>query len=176
MLLPQRKEFMKQNLASHVPLPSPDREALVSDLNAVLATTVDLNLQVKQAHWNIKGPQFFARHELFDKLAAPLHGAADTIAERASTLGGYAQGTVRLTALGSILPEYDLTARDGQQHIEALVARYTLYARQLRELSARAEALGDPVTVDVFTEILREAELSLWFLESHLQGSETSKH
>lgn len=162
---------MSQNVKTHVPLPALDREKLVHDLNSVLATTLDLNMQVKQAHWNIKGPQFFARHELFDKLAKPLREAADTIAERASTLGGYAQGTARLTSLGSALPEYDLAARDGGEHIEALVERFSAYAKELRKYSARAEDLGDPVTVDIFTEVLREAELSLWFLESHLQGS-----
>ncbi len=176
MIRPIRKDFMTQNVATHVPLPAAAREKLVNDLNSVLATTLDLNMQVKQAHWNIKGPQFFARHELFDKLAAPLRDAADTVAERASTLGGYAQGTARLTSLGSALPEYDLTARDGRQHIEALVDRFTTYATELRKYTARAEDLGDPVTVDVLTEVLREAELGLWFLESHLQGSDEEQY
>ena len=161
---------MTQIHPSRVSLPEDVREQLIADLNAVLAVTIDLNLQVKQAHWNIKGPQFFARHELFDKLADPLRAAADSLAERASTLGGYAQGTVRLAALGSKLPEYDLSAVNGFQHIEVLATRYATFAEDLRARIARAEQLGDPATADLYTTVLRETELSLWFLESHQHG------
>jgi starvation-inducible DNA-binding protein len=157
---------------SHLSLPDSKREHLINDLNTLLATTIDLEFQVKQAHWNTKGPQFFARHELFDKLAEPLRETADEIAERASTLGGYAQGTVRLTSLGSVLPEYDLTARNGKEHIQTLSARYGTFTDELRRFVKRANQLDDPVTADLYVETLRKAELGMWFLQNHLIGSE----
>lgn len=167
---------MTQRFPSKVALSEKVRGQLIDDLNSVLASTIDLSLQVKQAHWNIKGPQFFARHELFDKLNIPLREHADQLAERASTLGGYAQGTVRLTVLGSRLPEYDLAAISGREHIEALVSRFAVYCRDLRERITRAEDLGDPATTDLFTQVLRNAELSLWFLESHQLGVEGTRN
>ena len=109
---------MPTRFTSHVALPDETKVALVETLNVALATTIDLQSQLKQAHWNIKGPQFFARHELFDNVAVKLRDFADSIAERATTLGGYAQGTIRLSVEASKLPEYELRAVDGKQHIQ----------------------------------------------------------
>ena len=159
---------MPTRFPSHVALSDDTRQQLIESLNTALATVLDLQLQVKQAHWNIKGPQFFARHELFDKVAGRLRDSADDIAERAATLGGYAQGTVRLAASHSKLPEYELNAVDGKQHIRTLVERFASYTKLLRENIEDASKNGDPATEDLYTEALRTAELDMWFLESHL--------
>jgi starvation-inducible DNA-binding protein len=146
------------------------RRTLTARLNTVLATTVDLASQVKQAHWNIKGPQFFARHQLFDHLADHLRAASDSVAERAATLGATAFGTARQAAANSILPEYELSAVDGRQHIQELATRYGKLGELLRTAIDESEKVGDPVTVDLYTEILRQAELDTWFLESHMMS------
>lgn len=156
------------NFPSHVSLPEETRTALVELCNESLASTIDLHSQVKQAHWNIKGAQFFARHELFDALATKLLGWADTLAERGAVLGGYATGTIRLAAERSSLPEYDLNAVDGTTHIRALVDRYAVYTERARAAIAVCAKLDDPASEDLFTEILRGAELDMWFLESHI--------
>ncbi|MDC0710465.1 DNA starvation/stationary phase protection protein Dps [Stigmatella sp. ncwal1] len=155
---------------SHVNLPADAREDLIELLNKDLANAIDLHWQVKQAHWNIRGKHFISRHLLFDSLADHLRKQADSMAERAGTLGGYAEGTIRLAAKNSQLPEYDLQAVDGDAHLAALVDRFARYAASIREGIQRSEALEDPVTVDLLTQILSEVELDLWFLESHLQG------
>jgi starvation-inducible DNA-binding protein len=159
---------MNKTFPSHIALPEETKTSLVHTLNGALAMAIDLYLQVKQAHWNIKGPQFFARHQLFDELADKLRLAADAYAERASTLGGYAEGTLRLAAGRSDLPEYDLRAVDGRAHIQTLVQRYHSYTEYLRRAIDQSEERRDPATADLFTEALREAELGTWFLESHL--------
>lgn len=159
---------MATRFPSHVNLNDDVRAALIEHLNDTLATSIDLTYQVKQAHWNIKGPWFFARHELFDKLAGNLREWTDDIAERASTLGGYAKGTVRMAASGSELGEYDESVIDGKQHIRALVDRYTIFTRQLRDGISAAQDKEDVVTEDLLTEVARGAELDMWFLESHI--------
>ncbi len=146
------------------------RSHLIERSNQLLASLLDLHSQVKQAHWNIKGPQFFARHQLFDDLAAHLNAWADDVAERASTLGGYANGTVRLASSGSVLDEYDLEAVEGRRHLGALRDRYAKLGGVLRESIGEAARLEDPVSEDLFTEVLRGVELDLWFLESHLNN------
>ena len=155
---------------TRVDLDPNQRETLVAALNRGLATAMDLHSQVKQAHWNIKGPQFFARHELFDRLATRMIQHADAYAERASTLGGYANGTVRMAGAASAIPEYDLRITDGRAHIAALADRYGTYAKFLRAGIESAGKIGDPATEDLFTGFLREAELDLWFLESHMMS------
>jgi starvation-inducible DNA-binding protein len=159
---------MPTQFTNHISLPEETKATLIDTLNNVLATTSDLRSQVKQADWNIKGPQFVARHELFDGLAAKLVGYADAVAERAATLGGYAKGTVRQSAESSKLPEYDMRAVDGKHHMQALVDRYSVYTRMIRDAVREAAELGDPATEDLYTEVLRGTELDMWFLESHL--------
>lgn len=151
-------------------LDAESREKIVSLLNQRLADTFDLYSQTKQAHWNVKGPEFFALHELFDRLAAQLADDVDTIAERATALGGTARGTARQSAAASRLPEYPLDATASMQHVEALAVRYAALAATCRSAIDAASQLGDADTADLFTEISRGLDKSLWFLESHLQA------
>src|SRR6266403_187205 len=67
-------------------------------MNQRLADAVDLQMQMKQAHWNVKGPHFIGLHELFDKIAEEAEDYVDMIAERIVQLGGIAEGTVRISA------------------------------------------------------------------------------
>jgi len=154
---------------TNVSLKDDVRDSIVNQLNVVLATSVDLTSQIKQAHWNIKGPEFFARHELFDKLADRTRAVVDDVAERAATLGGYAEGTVRMAAEKSVLEPYDDKAVQGRRHVELLANRFGAYSALLRSSIAQLEG-KDVVTEDLYTEALRQAELDMWFLESHLNG------
>src|SRR5262249_59487315 len=89
-----------------IDLDAETREQVVALLNQQLADTFDLYSQTKQAHWNVKGAQFFQLHELFDKLAADTLVYVDDIAERVTTLGGTALGTARMSSAASRLPDY----------------------------------------------------------------------
>src|SRR5215813_9820944 len=77
-------------------------------LNQRLADSVDLQTQVKQAHWNVKGPDFIGLHKLFDEINEEVEDYVDEIAERVMQLGGSAAGTARVAAAKSTLPEYPL--------------------------------------------------------------------
>jgi starvation-inducible DNA-binding protein len=159
---------------SHINIPAEKRTQLIGMLNQHLADTLDLHAQVKQAHWNVKGMNFYQLHLLFDELATELQGFVDLVAERVTTLGGIAMGTVRIAANASVLPEYPLWAIDGKEHIEALVERYSQYASRVRTAIDDSDALGDKDTADLYTEISRAIDMRLWFLEAHLQSSDES--
>ena len=145
------------------------RGRMIELLNQQLAGTFDLYSQVKQAHWNVKGAQFFQLHELFDKLAEELQGYVDQIAERATALGGLALGTVRMSAANSQLPECDLDVTDSLPTVEALAERFAALAGSTRQAIEAAEGQSDADTADLFTEVSRGLDKSLWFLEAHLQ-------
>lgn len=165
----------KQHLyPTRIDLASETRKQVVEILNHALATTLDLKTQVKQAHWNVKGMDFYQLHELFDAIATELEGYVDTIAERITALGGYALGTARTAASQSILPEYPFEAVNGKDHINALADRFAPYAKLIRENIDRTNDLGDADTADLFTEISRTIDMRLWFLEAHLQGSDVT--
>lgn len=151
-------------------LPNDNRRDLIALLNQHLADTQDLYTQTKYAHWNVKGPSFIALHKLFDELAAVLAEAVDDIAERATALGGIAQGTTRQAANSSRLPEFPADTFKDMAVVEALAVRYADLAKSTREAIDKADELADKDSADLFTEISRELDKSLWFLESHIQA------
>lgn len=156
---------------TRIDIPEAARVELVALLNKTLAATVDLKTQVKQAHWNVKGWDFFQLHQLFDEIAGEIEEYSDTVAERITTLGGYAMGTVRAVAHDSFLPEYPFSALGSVDHLNALAERLASYAKHLRDAIARADELGDAGTADLFTEVSRAVDKRLWFIEAHLQGN-----
>jgi starvation-inducible DNA-binding protein len=155
--------------ATRIDLLEHDRHPVIELLNARLADTADLYSQLKQAHWNVKGPDFFQLHLLFDQLAAEIFPFIDLIAERATALGGTALGTVRMAATHSTLPEYPQDAKVGPAHLKALIDRYALLAATVRKAIDAAGEHHDLSTADVFTEISRVIDKQLWFLEAHAQ-------
>ncbi|APB33668.1 DNA starvation/stationary phase protection protein Dps [Gloeomargarita lithophora Alchichica-D10] len=151
-------------------LPTEVRVPVIEILNQALAHTFDLYSQTKQAHWNVKGSDFFALHELFDAMSGELLAYVDDLAERVTALAGVALGTLRTAAQASHLPAYPLDAVTGKDHLIALADRYAQYAKLVRQAIDQTAALGDADTADLFTGISRTADKRLWFLESHLHG------
>lgn len=147
-----------------------NREKLIALLNARLADASDLKSQTKQAHWNVKGMSFIALHELFDQIATAVDGHVDLIAERITTLGGTAMGTVRLAAQNSSLSEYPHEITDGPAHVDALSTALADFGKAVRKGIDEASDLGDQDTADIFTEISREIDKHLWFVEAHIQA------
>src|SRR5262249_8445113 len=87
-------------------LQSNTKASAIELLNDRLADSIDLALLTKQAHWNVKGPQFIAVHEMLDGFRTQIDGHVDTIAERIVQLGGTALGTTQLVGKATLLPAY----------------------------------------------------------------------
>jgi starvation-inducible DNA-binding protein len=151
-------------------LPEATRAKAIQLLNARLADAIDLQTQTKQAHWNVKGPNFIALHELFDKINEDVEDYVDDIAERAVQLGGVAEGTARAAAKRSALAEYPAGTVDGHAHVEALSSALAAFGKSARKAIDESNDLSDLDTADLFTEISRGADKWLWFVEAHLQA------
>lgn len=136
-------------------------------LNIHLSAAIDLYGQLKQAHWNVRGPGFMAAHELFDTIATEVSELADQIAERIGGLGGTAHGTVQMAAERSFLLRYPIEIADVQKHIFAVAAALAAFSQSVREAAIQTDALGDPATADLLTTASRSIDRSLWFVESH---------
>src|SRR5882672_645786 len=152
-------------------IPKPARTELIALINQRLADIVDLQMQLKQAHWNVKGPHFIGLHELFGKIAEEVESYVDMTAERIVQLGGIAQGTVREAAARSRLEEYPLAIADGMAHVEAVARSLSTFGREARLTIDEADKLGDADTADMFTEISRGIDKWLWFVEAHSQAA-----
>jgi starvation-inducible DNA-binding protein len=154
---------------TRIDIQSETRTKVIDLLNARLADTSDLYSQAKQAHWNVKGSDFFQLHELFDELAEALIPHIDDIAERVTTLGGEALGTVRMAAGSSSLTDFPRDSYDSMDAVDALADRYATLARELRTGIDETEKLGEMDSNDLLIEVSRTVDKHLWFLEAHLQ-------
>jgi len=152
-------------------LPEATRSKLIELLGPRLADAIDLQHQAKQAHWNVKGPNFIALHKLFDDVAEEAEKYVDLIAERIVQLGGIAEGTIQAVSKSTTLEPYPLGIADGREHVTTLASRLARFARVARDTIARAEDLGDRVTADIFTQVARGTDMQLWFVEAHVQGA-----
>jgi starvation-inducible DNA-binding protein len=152
-------------------LKSNARKTSIELLNARLADAIDLALITKQAHWNVKGPNFIAIHEMLDGFRKELDAHADSIAERAAQLGGTAIGTSQVVAANSTLPAYPTDIHKITDHLAALIDRYAASAKLVRAAIDEADEAGDADTADIFTGYSRALDKSLWFLEAHTQDS-----
>lgn len=137
-------------------------------LNTHLAAAIDLHAQVKQAHWNVRGPGFIAVHELFDKVSEVVEDYSDMLAERAGGLGGTADGTVQAAVERSFLIRYPLGIADVHQHVFAVAGALAAFGQSVREAGGLATQFGDADTADLFTQVSRGIDHQLWFVESHM--------
>jgi starvation-inducible DNA-binding protein len=150
-------------------LPEKVRAQVIDLVNQRLADAIDLEAQAKQAHWNVKGPQFIALHKLFDEVYAAVEEYVDLLAERVVQLGGIAAGTVRVVAERSELSEYPHAIADGPAHVNALAGALAEFGGHIRRAIDESGELGDADTADICTEISRGIDKWLWFVEAHVQ-------
>lgn len=157
---------------NRVALPDDVKAQVVEVMNVRLAAALDMYSQAKFAHWNVKGMNFYQLHLVFDATAKVIFKQIDPIAERITQLGGVAQGTVRQSAEGSPIPQYNTEAIDGPTHLTALSDALGQYCKELREASDKIDDLKDEPTADFFKQLVVEAEEELYFLESHLEAGD----
>jgi starvation-inducible DNA-binding protein len=145
------------------------RKAMIQPLNQLLAEALAVYTHAKQAHWNVRGPQFIALHELFDKVAQAVLAMSDELAERAVQLGGDVSGTLRDAAAASVLPAYPAPKKITEAvHIQAVVDALAFLSAATRKGIHAADDVDDAVTADMLTAMTAELDKYLWFVESHL--------
>ena len=151
-------------------LPQASRIQAIQLLNQRLADCIDLQTQCKQAHWNVKGPNFIALHKLFDEINEAVEEYVDLIAERIVQLGGIAEGTAKSVATRTSLLDYPLTLSTGAEHVAALSDALAQFGRTARIGIEEMNELEDAGSADILTEISRGVDQWLWFVEAHQQG------
>ena len=136
-----------------------------------LAEGIDVMLQTKQAHWNVKGENFYSMHKLFDKINDESREWVDLIAERLVQLGGIAEGTIQGVTHRSKISSYPLNISSGSDHATALSKSLAQFGEKICRAIDQATEFGDADTADVFTEISRGVDTFIWMVEAHLQGN-----
>lgn len=154
---------------THNTLPEAVRAQSIEVLNHHLAAAIDLRSQLKQAHWNVRGPGFMAIHELFDRVAETAAKYSDMLAERTGALGGTAQGMLPVVVERSFLIPYPLGLADVSEHVFAVAATLAAFGQSARDAIDPLDEAGDKASADLMTEIVRGIDADVWFVESHAE-------
>lgn len=160
----QRLFPTKNYLDQHV------RSTSIAALNQCLADITAVNMQTKTAHWNVRGPDFYQLHELFEHVTETLEPFIDDVAERATALGGQAHGTAPVVAQQANVPQMPPTLSNEQAILEQLASSLATFDATLYEQINAVSEQGDLDTADLLNEVSREVSKVLWFVEAHLQG------
>ncbi|WP_432797549.1 DNA starvation/stationary phase protection protein Dps [Poriferisphaera sp. WC338] len=152
---------------TYQPLEAHTREKVIPILNQSVADASDLYFQIKQAHWNVRGPDFIALHKLFDDVAEEVIEYIDDLAERIAQLGGQVHGTLKHAAQTSSLSDYPLDLTDSPGHVKALSEALSHFSNEMRLSIEKTDQMEDPVTADLYTQIGGKVDKWLWFIEAH---------
>ena len=86
-----------------------------------------------------------------------------------SSWAGRPWGTTQTTAKSTTLPAYPTDIYAVTDHLHALIECYGKAANNVRAAIEQVDEAGDADTADIFTEVSRGLDKSLWFLEAHVQ-------
>ncbi len=154
--------------ATGIDLSEMKRVQIIELCNACLADAVDLQLHCKHAHWNVKGPNFIALHQLFDQVNESVEDYID-IAERAVQLGGIANWTAHVVTTWAHMPENDGQSASEHDYVQSLSGALASFGKIVRDAIDKSNELDDVVSADIFTEISRGVDKWLWMVKAHLQ-------
>jgi starvation-inducible DNA-binding protein len=157
--------------STKIDMTAKSRTAICDMLNQHLANAIDLQTQCKQAHWNVRGANFYSLHLLFDKVNEDVEDYVDLIAERIAQLGGQARGTIQAVLEDTELDPYPIDLIDSHAHVEALSNALAKFANKVRKAIDEVEDMGDKGTADMLTEISRGVDSWLWMVEAHQHGN-----
>ena len=144
------------------------RKTAITELQACMSDGLALSMALKQAHWNMRGPNFIAVHELMDQVKARLDPGVDEMAERIQQLDGMAVGTVEEVAKTSTIKPYPTDVTKVADHLQEVSTRMRAFGERLRGSIDTVDAAGDADSADILTEVSRQLDKDLWFIQSHL--------
>jgi len=153
---------------SRVNIPKDIRIQIVELLNQTLATSIDLQSQIKQATWNMRGNNFYQFYLLLNEMSKQIEDHINTISERISTLASTPLISVRVAAKNSQLPEFSFDAFTIEENLHTLANRVSLHGKFIKVAIDQVTDLEDAVTADIYIKFSRVLDRHLWLLESHV--------
>lgn len=143
-------------------------EKVISILQNRLSQEQEAALILKHAHWNVKGANFIAVHEMIDPQVDAVLAQADETAERIATLGGSPDGRPEAITRNRTWKEFDLTGRQNtEDFLKALVEYYDAFIADDRKAIAELDEL-DVISSNIVQDHVQELEKFQWFMRSHL--------
>jgi len=150
--------------ADHVPNFTASAE-LAADLQRVLVDLIELQLQGKQAHWNVVGTNFRDLHLQLDELVDAAREASDTIAERMRALDAVRDGRSDTVAATTSLPQFPAGEQNTADVVDLVTSRVYAAVDTARNVHDDVDA-ADPSTADLLHQIIDALEKLAWMIKA----------
>lgn len=147
-----------------------DLTEVAHTLTKVLADEFLLYTKTRNAHWNVEGPDFYAKHTFFEGQYEMLDETMDNVAERIRALGHYAPATLKQFLQLTHLTETSRELNDSAGFMKELLADHESIIVFLRgNINRFANELHDAGTSDFITGLMETHEKMAWMLRAHLK-------
>ncbi|MBS1604510.1 MAG: DNA starvation/stationary phase protection protein [Bacteroidetes bacterium] len=144
-------------------------QAVATEMSKLLADEFLLYTKTRNAHWNVEGPDFHAKHIFFEEQYEKLDEIMDSVAERIRQLGHFAPATLKSFLNLTHLTEVTDQRNDSLAFVRELLVDHENIIIFLREnINKFANDYGDAGTSDFITGLMETHEQMAWFLRAHL--------
>ena len=154
--------------------PATAADPTVAAGTAQFLTPIALGMQAlavngKQAHWNVRGANFIAIHELLDTIVTHAQDGADLAAERIVAVGLPIDARLGTVAAKTTATQVPAGFTQWEDMIRAVIADMDTV---LVDVKAAIDGLDevDLTSQDIAISIREQLEKDRWFLFAHLAG------
>ena len=143
-------------------------QKIIAILQDRLSQEQEAALLLKHAHWNMKGTNFIAVHEMLDPEVDSCLEQADETAERIAQLGGWSDGRADAIVGNRSWERFDVEgSQDTSVYLKALITYYEGFIKNDRKAIAELDSL-DVISSNIIQDHVQSLEKFLWFMRAHL--------
>ena len=144
----------------------------VKALQTTLTELQQLQLQLKQAHWNVSGILFYQLHELLQEHYEGTAKYADEVAERLQAIGVSSDGRANTIVRTSAIAEFPGGFVDDAQVLLWFSKNYRTVSMEIGQ-GIQATSDSDPTTSNLLQEVQGVIDKYQWQMRAHLQATPT---
>lgn len=144
----------------------------IQALQQALTELQQLQLQTKQAHWNVSGTLFYPLHELLQEHYEGVAKYADEVAERLQSVGVSSDGRANTIIRTSRIPEFPGGFVDDGKVIQWFSQYYRVTSDELTQ-GIKATNDTDPTTGNLLQEVQHAIDKYQWQMRAMIQSTPT---
>jgi len=149
-----------------------DLKPSIRALQQTLTELQALQLQTKQAHWNVSGTLFYPLHLLLQEHYEGVAKYADEVAERLQGIGVSSDGRATTIVRTSRIPEFPGGFIDDAQVIQWFAQYYRVTSDEIGQ-GIKATNDIDPTTSNLLQEVQHAIDKYQWQMRAMIQATPT---
>jgi len=140
-------------------------KALLDNMQVVLIDLLELQIQGKQAHWNVVGKNFRDTHRVLDEIIEDARGFSDDVAERMRALHGVPDGRSDTIADTTTLAAYPSGEIDTAETVDLVTARLEAVVQSCRAVHDDVDD-EDATSADLLHGVIERLEQFAWMVSA----------